>query len=151
MEISLKTGDLSVSGVSVGSLSLRTTTGRISAASVTCGGAAYVGVDTGKAALRDLTCGSFASEGGTGDITLDHVTAIDTLSITRDTGDVEFTACDADAVSVRTTTGDVTGSLLSEKVFLTETHTGKVEVPKTVTGGTCEIRTDTGDIRIEIR
>ena len=51
---------------------------------------------------------------------------------------------------VRTTTGDVTGALLSEKVFITGTNTGSVAVPETTTGGVCEIRTNTGSIRIGI-
>ena len=40
--------------------------------------------------------------------------------------------------------------VLSAKVFITETDTGKVEVPKSVTGGRCEIETDTGDIQITV-
>ena len=44
----------------------------------------------------------------------------------------------------------MTGTLRSEKVFLVESDTGSIEVPKTTTGGRCEIRTDTGDIRIDI-
>ena len=51
---------------------------------------------------------------------------------------------------MRTHTGDVSGNLLSDKVFITETDTGRIDVPKTTTGGKCEIKTDTGDIRISI-
>ena len=64
---------------------------------------------------------------------------------------MEFVASDAEAIFVQTDTGDVTGSLLTEKVFSTRTGTGRVSVPQSVTGGRCEISTDTGDIRIEIR
>ena len=32
----------------------------------------------------------------------------------------------------------------------TDTKTGSVDVPQTAAGGRCEIRTDTGDIKIEI-
>lgn len=62
-----------------------------------------------------------------------------------------FDGSDAAEIYVRTSTGSVKGTLLSEKVFITETSTGSVSVPKTVTGGKCEIRTSTGDIQIEIR
>ena len=51
---------------------------------------------------------------------------------------------------MKTDTGKVVGSLLSEKVFIAETSTGKVSVPKTTTGGKCEITTSTGDIKIEV-
>ena len=54
------------------------------------------------------------------------------------------------SVSGVTCTGDVKGKLLTDKVFITETGTGHVDVPKTVTGGRCEVTTNTGDIELEI-
>ena len=53
-------------------------------------------------------------------------------------------------LGVSTDTGDVTGSLLSAKVFVVTTDTGTVQVPKSTAGGRCEISTDTGDIRITV-
>lgn len=35
--------------------------------------------------------------------------------------------------------------------MITETNTGSIHVPKTVTGGKCEIITSTGDIQIAIQ
>lgn len=63
---------------------------------------------------------------------------------------MRFDRADASEIFVRTGTGNVTGSLLTDKVFLTQTDTGTVEVPQTITGGRCEIRTDTGDIELKI-
>ena len=51
---------------------------------------------------------------------------------------------------VKTDTGDISGSLLSDKIFLTETDTGSIKVPQSVNGGKCELTTDTGDIRITV-
>ena len=53
---------------------------------------------------------------------------------------------DAAELYIKTDTGDVVGSLLSDKTFLVETDTGRREDPKTTTGGRCEIKTDTGDV-----
>ena len=47
-------------------------------------------------------------------------------------------------------TGDVEGSLLSEKIFYTETSIGNIRVPKGTSGGMCEVETDTGDISFTI-
>jgi DUF4097 and DUF4098 domain-containing protein YvlB len=58
--------------------------------------------------------------------------------------------CDAADIYIETTTGSVTGTLISEKQFFTETSTGKVNVPPSGNGGRCEIETGTGNIRIEI-
>jgi hypothetical protein len=51
---------------------------------------------------------------------------------------------------VKTDTGDITGSLLSGKIFMPQTNTGDVTVPDTVTGGKCRLSTNTGDIKISI-
>lgn len=63
---------------------------------------------------------------------------------------MEFNHCDAETICVNTDTGSVTGTLLTDKVFIIETDTGSVDVPKSITGGRCEITTDTGNIRITI-
>ena len=62
---------------------------------------------------------------------------------------MKFDSSDAAEIYVRTSTGDVAGSLLTDKVFMTQTDTGNVGVPQTITGGKCEIHTDTGDIQIK--
>jgi DUF4097 and DUF4098 domain-containing protein YvlB len=63
---------------------------------------------------------------------------------------VKFERCDASELYIELDTGDVTGSLLSDKVFIAQSDTGRVNVPKSVTGGRCEITTDTGDIKITV-
>lgn len=73
------------------------------------------------------------------------------MQISVSTGKAKLTDIACRSVMSTRSTGDVTGTLLSEKVFITETGTGSVNVPKTVTGGKCEIKTSTGDIQIEIR
>ena len=73
------------------------------------------------------------------------------FEIKRSTGKVIFEDCDAAEIFIKTSTGKVKGSLLSEKIFIIETNTGRVDVPKTLTGGRCEISTDTGNIFVEIK
>lgn len=145
------TGYIRVENVSADSLDLAVTTGGITASNVTCRGDANVKVTTGKTRLTQMTCKNLTSDGSTGDIILTDVVAEETLSVKRTTGDVRFDGTDASEILVKTSTGAVTGTLLSEKVFLTKTDTGKVSVPQTVTGGKCDITTTTGDIRIAIK
>ena len=47
-------------------------------------------------------------------------------------------------------TVDVTGTLLSEKVFIAQSGTGRIDVPETTTDGKCKITTDTGRISLSI-
>ena len=72
------------------------------------------------------------------------------MNIERSTGDVKFDKCDASEIEVKTDTGNVKGTLRSDKIFITRSDTGKINVPETLTGGKCKITTDTGDIKISI-
>lgn len=149
VKIKTSTGNICIENNTVGSLDLSVTTGKATVSGVTCNGGITVGVSTGKAALTDIACKSVTSSGSTGDIYLKNVVAAEKLSIERSTGNVKFDRSDAAEIFVKTNTGNVTGSLLTDKVFITQTDTGDVSVPKTVTGGRCEIKTDTGDIKIK--
>ncbi|MBE6728334.1 MAG: DUF4097 domain-containing protein [Ruminococcaceae bacterium] len=151
IKMKTSTGDIGVKNISAGSLELSVSTGDVNVCSVNCKGEVSVGVSTGKTHLTDIECKKVISSGSTGDILLKNIVAQEKLSIERSTGDVKFESCDAAEISIETDTGDVTGSLLTDKVFITETDTGSVDVPKSVTGGMCEISTDTGDIKVSVK
>ena len=144
------TGDIEVpKDFKFGTIDIATSTGDITIAGVTCEDDIVINVSTGKTNLTDIKCKSFISAGSTGDISLKNVIATEKFSIERSTGDVKFDACDATEIWVETDTGDVTGKLLSEKIFITQTSTGDVHVPKSTNGGKCEITTSTGDIHLK--
>lgn len=150
IKIKTGTGNIRVENASANSLELSVSTGEIAVSGVTCKGDIKIDVSTGKANLIDATCKSVISNGNTGDISLKNVIATEKFSIERSTGDVRFDGSDAAEIFVETDTGDIIGTLLSKKVFITQTDTGRIEVPKTTNGGRCEINTDTGDIKINI-
>ena len=146
------TGDIEVpKDFKFGSIDISTSTGDITITGVTCEGDIVINVSTGRANLTDIKCKSFISDGSTGDISLKNVIVTEKFSIERSTGDVKFDACDATEIWVKTDTGDVTGKLLSEKIFITQTSTGDVHVPKSTNGGKCEITTSTGDIYMKYK
>lgn len=132
LDIELSTGDIIIDSITADQIKLTATTGEIAVNSVTAKNNIDIETDTGT-------------------ITLKNVVATGTISIESDTGDVRFEGSDAIEISVKTDTGDVTGTLLSEKVFITETSTGSINVPKTTSGGKCEITTSTGDMNISIK
>ena len=149
-KIHLSTGDIRVDGVSAGSSDLSVTTGKIALRNIQCAGEVKVKVKTGDSDFTNVDCASFVSTGTTGDIELNSVIVSGTILITRSTGDVEFERCDAGELNIKVSTGDVDGTLLSSKVFIVKTDTGEIEVPRTTTGGICEITTTTGDIEIRV-
>ena len=150
VKIKTTTGHISVENISASEVNLSVSTGDVNVSGLNCGGDVTVGVSTGDTSLSNVACKNIISGGSTGDIYLDNVIASEKMSIERSTGDVKFNSSDAAEIYVNTDTGDVRGNLLSEKVFITSTDTGKVDVPKSITGGRCEITTDTGDIKLEI-
>lgn len=150
VQIKTTTGSIRAENLSAGSLALSVTTGAVTASDVTCEGNFTVDVSTGGTHLTGVSCQSLISKGTMGSISLNNVIAAGSFSLERTTDTVKFNGCDAAEMSVKTTTGSITGSLLSAKVFLTDTATGSVDVPKTVTGGRCELKTGTGNIKMKI-
>ncbi len=150
IKIKTTTGNIGAENISAGALDLSVSTGRIMVSNVTCEGDIKINVSTGKTDLTDIKCKNVISNGSTGDISLKNVITTEKFSIERSTGDVKFDGSDAAEIFVKTDTGDVTGSLLTDKVFITQTDTGSIDVPKTVNGGRCEITTNTGNIKIDI-
>ena len=151
IKIKTGTGNIHVENVSANTLDLSVSTGGVAVSNVTCESVVKISVSTGKTNLTNIRCKNVVSTGNTGEISLNNVIAAEKFSIERSTGDVKFDGCDAAEISVKTDTGDVTGFLLSNKVFIVQTDTGNVDVPQTATGGKCEITTSTGDINISIR
>lgn len=151
MDISTNTGDVTNNASSLESMKIKTTTGDIRVANISTG-RLDLSVSTGDITVAGVTCESdLKINVSTGDISLKNVIAAERFSIENNTGDVKFTGCDASEIFIKTSTGDVAGSLLSDKIFFAESDTGDVDIPKTTTGGRCEIHTSTGDIEIEIQ
>ena len=129
LNISTDTGDIEIKDIKPKSLKLETSTGKI--------------------AIDKIVSEKVDVESNTGDIKILN-TIVDDFIVKSDTGDVWFKDCDAAQIFIKTSTGDVEGLLLSEKIFITKTSTGNISVPKTTSGGKCEVVTDTGDIKFEI-
>lgn len=149
VEIAVDTGDVKIKSNVLESLKVKTSTGDILVEDITAN-TIELSVTTGDIDLLKVNCKAVISNGDTGDITLKEVIATEKFLIERSTGDVEFINSDAGEIKVKTSTGDVEGSLLSEKIFLITTETGDKRVPYSTSGGPCEITTSTGDIRITI-
>lgn len=150
IKIKTSTGNICVEKISANTLDLSVSTGEITASEIVCNSDVKFKVSTGKSNLNNIKCKNLATSGNTGDITLKNAIATDKFNIKRTTGEIKFENSDALEIFVQTDTGNVTGNLLTDKVFLTHTDTGRVNVPKTVTGGKCEITTDTGDIILSV-
>lgn len=145
------TGGVKLDGITANkTLTIKRSTGYIKAKSISAADA-VISVTTGKVTLQNVSCSTLSSDGKTGRMDLQQVVATKKLTLTRSTGDIKMDDCDAGEIYIKTSTGDVKGSLLSEKIFITKTDTGNISVPSGFAGGKCEIETSTGDIKITIK
>lgn len=151
VSVKSSTGNISIGRISAKTLDFSVSTGRITVSDVDCTGDVKIGVSTGKTTLNDVKCRNLTSSGNTGDIYLKNVIVAEKLTITRTTGDVKLDACDAADILIKSNTGDVKCSLLSDKHYTAQTGTGNVDVPKVTSGGgLCDITTSTGDIKVTV-
>ena len=144
------TGRMVVEDLVADTMELWISTGTLTISNVTCTGNLSVGVASGKANVTDTTCRSFLSSGQSGNLSMNNVVARRNFSIDRSTGNVEFNGCDAAGIYVVTGSGNVTGSLLSEKKFEIKTTSGKKDVPATTDGGKCRVTTGSGNVTMSI-
>ncbi len=149
IDITASTGDVYLEKVSSENIGVSVSTGKVQVSNIECGNI-NINVSTGKTEITNTKCKNIESKGSTGAVELKNVLATENIFVKRSTGDVKFEKSDANEIFINTDTGEVKGTLLSEKVFIAKTSTGHIDVPKTTTGGRCEITTSTGDIRIKI-
>ncbi len=148
-KIFVSTGDIILNNTTANNLDLSVSTGDIKLADITCK-TLNLSLSTGDVKLDGVECENLSSKGRTGNVFLENVIAAKTLKVKNTTGGVKLKDCDAGEIYITVTTGDVKGNLLSQKAFVTKAGTGRIDVPKTVTGGRCEITTTTGDIKITV-
>lgn len=150
LQIKTSTGNIHLENVSANTIDLQAATGKIRTTRIACHLDMRVGVSTGAAELAYVHCRNFTSTGSTGILSMKYVVAAENFSVSRSTGNIKLDQCDAAELDLKTDTGYVKGTLQSDKVFITKSGTGSIDVPESVTGGKCKITTGTGNIKIEI-
>ena len=147
-KISLSTGNLELNHVESKNIEINTSTGDINLSNIVSSNMS-LNLSTGKTILNNIITDNLVTSASTGDIIFNNVIGIKFM-IERSTGDVTFNKSDADEIYIKTDTGDITGTLLSNKNFMYDSDTGDVKLPSVMSGGKCQIETDTGDIEISI-
>ena len=149
IEIKASTGRIYIENVECGNLSLKNSTGSKTLTNVKCQNLA-INCTTGDTELKNIECQGLTHESDTGDVDMSSVIASGKFDIETSTGRVTLDGCDAANINIETDTGNVKGTLLSEKIFYAESNTGRIKVPHGASGGICEVQTDTGSITFTI-
>lgn len=147
-KINSSTGNVILNHIDCKNIDINTSTGDVDLKDIVCTSIKLCS-STGKTTLTNVLTSELISNASTGDIILNNVIG-SKFVIERSTGDVKFNKSDALEIYITTDTGDVEGTLLTNKIFRYDTDTGDVILPSEMSGGKCQIETDTGDIKISI-
>lgn len=131
LNINTTTGDLSFENLMIKKINIKATTGDI-----------Y---------MKNISCDQLDLKLSTGKTTLSNVMVSGDFKYDATTGDLTFDSFDANNIYVEITTGDVSGTILTAKIFNIQTTTGKQEYPESYTGGICKISTTTGDVKLSFK
>lgn len=151
-ELTVKTvsGDIYAGHTAPERLSLQSTSGEVTVDTIKQETELSVQTTSGDIELRNITCRNISAESTSGEIRLSRLYASEKIRIESVSGDVELRDCDGDSLSIRNTSGEVSGRLATEKIFITDTVSGRVDVPRSVSGGICEVKTTSGNIEFTI-
>ena len=142
------TGDVKLENVNAGEIYLESSTGDKEIYNVNVAGNVTLKASTGDTIINKLNCNNLTINASTGDVKASEAIMHGDLNVKVSTGDVKFTYSDAQKINIQTSTGDVELSLLSSHDVEVDTDTGKADYPKHATGPACDIKTDTGDVKV---
>ena len=147
--LSLKSvsGDLNIDGVKPDKLAVKTTSGDIKISHADVKGSIQVKAVSGEAELENIKGQSISANSTSGDITFSDTVMSGEIRAESVSGNITLKGCDAATLNFKSTSGDVEGSLLTGKVYTTDTKSGDVDVPNSTTGGKCTISTVSGNIK----
>ncbi len=144
-------GDIDLTGVELtATLTATAGSGEVSLNGVKVDGAISVTVSSGEIELENVECGELIARASSGDIECKNVVSVGKSELYTGSGDIHLDLCDAESYKMQTSSGDVKGTLRSAKIFYAQASSGKVKVPHSTEGGVCEVKTGSGNIRLEI-
>ena len=135
--ISQTTGNININNASTAIIKATTTTGNISLTNINSSKDITLNATTGKITLSNVSCYDLLSNGTTGSIILNNVIASNDIHLERSTGNIILNDVDAITLKLIASTGNITGTILSNKVFQASSSTGIIKVPSVQSGGVC--------------
>ena len=132
-------------------LNAKSTSGNITIENVNVNSGLNVNAVSGRLTFSNIRCKELTAKTTSGDTVFENVIANGMLYANSTSGRVVFDGCDAESLYIKTTSGSVKGTLLSEKIFITSTSSGSIDVPRSASGGECEITTVSGNIEFKIK
>ncbi len=151
VELASASGDISFSANATGELSATTTSGDIKLFGISPASISLKS-SSGEIELADISVSEDISVTVlSGEVELEDVRSSKTLDIKSTSGDISLERCDAAELTLKSTSGSIYGTLLSDKLFEASSTSGKIHCPPSVKdGGKCTVSTTSGGIRLAI-
>ena len=149
--IEASTGDISLSDITTNELKVKASTGDVSVNNVQVATSSTIQTSTGRVSLNNVASKNLNIKVSTGYVKLTNTVIEEHMEIKASTGTVKITDSDAATIKIETSTGDVDATLLTSKIVYAESDTSTPDVPKSTEGGLCEIKTDTGRIKVRFK
>lgn len=140
-----------ISQVSCQSAEIYATSGDVTVDSLKASGTFSCRTISGWQKLSSVTCQSAEIHSTSGDAALSDLIASESIRMETVSGNLTLIRCDAASLWLKTVSGNVNGTLLTEKVFAASTASGRIRVPDTSSGGKCEVKTTSGNITLEVQ
>lgn len=172
MDLKSSSGDIVMSNINGHNISAESNSGDIELLDVICMGI-NAEVTSGDINFSVISGSNIFAESTSGDIDFSAIRSTD-ISVKATSGDIELkdTVCegnlniettsgevnlkdsDGKGIEISSTSGDVYGNLLTEKIFITKTNSGYIDVPSfdntiNKTWDKCIINTSSGDITMK--
>lgn len=152
LNLSVTSGDAELNGVSAETLQANVTSGDLVVNSVTAKRLTLSG-SSGSIYVNDAALSeSLSVKLSSGTVMLAKTVSEGDFSATTTSGGIYLDRCDGKNIDIKTTSGSVRGTLLSEKIFNAKATSGSVNVPDSTLNaeGICNINTTSGNINISI-
>lgn len=143
-------GSIQVSGTNPDSLIVQSTSGDVMVDSVDVNGEFSCKTISGTQRISDLACENATVYSTSGDVIASDLIASGSIRMEAISGNLRLVGCDADTLWLKTVSGNVIGTLRTEKAFIANSTSGGIRVPDTAADSTCEVKTVSGDINLDV-
>lgn len=142
-------GSLSLDDISCTDAELETASGRLSVANAQIARELDGQCHSGGIRLENVNCSSLDLESTSGTVRLEKLIASGNIKISSTSGSISLKGCDAAELDLSAKSGNITGSLLTPKIYVVTTGSGSTHLPEQMSGGICRIKTTSGSVRFD--
>lgn len=151
LELKSVSGEIFINSQDCREIILASTSGDLKISDCKIKGSLKLNTVSGDIEVKNIKGDELSAASTSGEVDIEDSVFSGNLELKTTSGDIQINSSDAKTLNIKSTSGDVKGNLLSDKMFVTHSTSGNIRVPESHSDDRCEIKTTSGDIRMEIR